>query len=226
MFGSPAPDRRERGPGGEGRGSHIWPRRQILPTLRNVEQESVVVESGAKGVVVAPVVKMLKTWLKENPGAHVEGLREEDTRFFGYARVLATEYYDLDTYHRFVQAAHRHVFGGSEDGARMMGAGAAQTTLGGVYQVFLIQGDPARTLSAAPRMWSAHYRGSEAKVDLTASGARVSILGYGPMPPVMQKINVAWLEECVRMAGASGIRSIPRQSGRDFFVDMTWSRPR
>lgn len=182
-------------------------------------------ESGAKGVVVAPVVKMLKTWIKENPGVRVEGLRDEDARFFGFERVLATEYYDLDTYHRLVAAAHRHVFGGSDEGAQMMGIGAAQTSLGGVYQVFLFPGDPARTLSASPRMWSAHYRGSAAKVDLNAEGAAVSILGYGPMPAVMQKINVAWLEECVRMAGATNIRSIARTVAADFFVDMKWTKP-
>ena len=185
-----------------------------------------MVESGAKGVVVAPVVKMLKRWKKENPTAELEGLHDEDARFFGFQRVLATEYYDLETYHRLVTAAHRHVFGGSDEGARMMGMGAAQTTLGGVYQVYLIQGDPARTLSSSPRMWSTHYRGSSAKVDLNPEGAAVSILGYGSMPPVMQKINVAWLEECVRMAGAWSIRSVARTEGSDFFVDMIWSLPR
>ncbi len=183
-------------------------------------------DSGAKGVIVAPIVKLLRRWIKEHPTEQLpDALLDVDkARFLGFDRVLATEWYDLDTYHRLIAATHRTVFGGTDAGAVMMGVGAAQASLTGVYRVFLIEKDPVRTLSASPRMWAAHYRGSTAEVEFTDHGAVVSIRNY-PMPPLMQQINIAWLEACVRMAGASKTRSVGRLVGADVIVDMTWTPP-
>jgi hypothetical protein len=178
----------------------------------------------AKGVVLAPMVAALKRAVKEEGIDVVSGLDPGDLEAVRYARILATGYYSLDFYHRVVVAAHEHAWGGGEAGAKQMGADAAQDALKGHYAAFLRERDPARTLMAAPRLWAAHYRGSTNEVTpLGATGLRIHVRGYGPMPPVLQIINRSWVETCVQIAGGRGIRATSNDGPEGFAVEVFWS---
>jgi hypothetical protein len=157
----------------------------------------------------------------------VPGLSADDLDLIRYERVLATAYYPLDLYHRVTLAAHELGWGGGDDGARQMGIDAANDALRGVYRVFLAEGDPARTLSAAPRIWSIHYRGSTATTTpLGDDAVRIHIRDYGPMPRVLQLINLAWTAECARIAGASDASSDGVDGDDGFVAHVRWRQAR
>jgi serine/threonine-protein kinase len=181
-------------------------------------------EPAAKGVVIAPIVAQLKVTMKERGLSTVPGLLDDDLTALRYHRVLATEFYSLDFYHRVTSAAHEVCWGGTDDGARRMGHAAAEHALMGVYRVFFHPGDPMRTLRAAPKLWTAHYRGSFAQVEtLEGTGLRVIIRDYGPMPAALQTINLAWVVACARLAGAQDARGTGHERADAFVAEIRWS---
>jgi serine/threonine protein kinase len=181
--------------------------------------------SAAKGVVVAPMVARLKHVMREKGLTEVPALLPDDLRLIRYERVLATAYYPLDLYHRVIAAAHVVGWGGDDAGARQMGVDAATDALRGVYRVFLTEGDPERTLSTAPRVWAAHYRGSSAGFAVLApQTVQVTIRDYGPMPRVLQLINLAWTETCARLAGADDATATGAEVDGSFVATIRWTR--
>jgi hypothetical protein len=181
-------------------------------------------EAAAKGVVLAPMVARLKQVMKQQGLSTVPGLSDADLQWLRYQRVLATAYYPLDLYHRIVEAAHVVGWGGDDEGARQMGIAAATDALRGVYRVFLTEGDPARTLLTAPRIWGTHYRGSSAEcARLGPCAVRVSIRDYGPMPRALQLINLAWTETCARIAGAESAEASGLEDAGGFHATVRWS---
>jgi serine/threonine-protein kinase len=181
-------------------------------------------DAAAKGVVLAPMVARLKQVMKQRGLSTVPGLSDADLQWLRYQRVLATAYYPLDLYHRIVEAAHVVGWGGRDEGARQMGVAAATDALRGVYRVFLTEGDPARTLLTAPRMWGTHYRGSSAECARPGPNVvRITIRDYGPMPRALQTINLAWTETCARLAGAEGAEASGVEDAAGFHATVRWS---
>jgi hypothetical protein len=181
-------------------------------------------QPAAKGVVLAPMVAALKRAMKDKGLDGVAGLLPGDLEAVRYARILATGYYSLDFYHRVVIAAHEHAWGGGEAGAKQMGFDAAMDALKGHYVAFLREGDPGRTLSAAPKLWAAHYRGSMSEITLLGTtGIRIHVRGYGPMPQVLQLINRSWAEACVKITGGRDIRATSNDGPDGFVVEVFWA---
>lgn len=170
------------------------------------------------------MVAALKRAMKDKGLDVVAGLLPGDLEAVRYTRILATGYYSLDFYHRVTIAAHELAWGGGDAGARQMGIDAAHDALKGHYVAFLREGDPARTLMAAPRLWVAHYRGSTSEVTaLGTGGIRIHVRGYGPMPPVLQVINRSWAEACVKLTGGRDVRATSNDGPDGFVVEVFWT---
>jgi hypothetical protein len=186
--------------------------------------DAIAGQPAAKGVVVGPMVAALKRALRDKGQDAAAGLLPGDLEAVRYARILATGYYALDFYHRVVVAAHEHAWGGGDAGAKQMGIDAATDALKGHYVAFLREGDPSRTLSAAPKLWAAHYRGSTCETTpLGNNGLRIHVRGYGPMPPVLQVINRSWAEACVKLTGGRDVRATANDGADGFIVEVFWT---
>jgi uncharacterized protein (TIGR02265 family) len=122
--------------------------------------------------------------------------------------VLASSWYPMDAFLRFMQEARRQLSAREPDVVRNMGRASADYGVTGVYKVFFKVGSPQFIISRATRVFSSYYdTGRIAVVESRDGRAVVEVSGLeGSAPEFCQRI-LGWMERTIELAGAKGLRS-------------------
>jgi uncharacterized protein (TIGR02265 family) len=139
--------------------------------------------------------------------AVVAALPESDRRSLGHG-VLASSWYPMETFLRFMQEAERQLGSREKDLVRMMGRASCEYGVTGVYRVFFKVGSPEFIISRAARVFSSYYDSGELRI--AESGPRRAVAELdgleGGAPQFCERI-FGWMQRTLEMAGAKNLRS-------------------
>jgi hypothetical protein len=122
--------------------------------------------------------------------------------------VLASSWYPMPAFLRFMQEAKRQLGSGEPDVIRNMGRASCDYGVTGVYKIFFKVGSPEFVIGRATRVFSSYYdTGQITVVDSRDGRAVVEVSGLeGSAPEFCERIY-GWMQRTLEMAGAKGLRS-------------------
>jgi hypothetical protein len=161
-----------------------------------------------KGTAVQSSLRYVRERFGEDPLARViEALPEGDRAAFGHG-VLASSWYEMDAFLRFMQEAERQLRTQEPDVVRKMGRASCEYGVTGVYKIFFKVGSPEFVISRATRVFTSYYDTGELKIVESGPGrAVVELTGLeGGAPQFCERIY-GWMQRTLEMAGARNLRS-------------------
>jgi uncharacterized protein (TIGR02265 family) len=123
------------------------------------------------------------------------------------AGVLASSWYPMPLFLRFMQEAEQQLSPKEPDVIRRMGAASAEYGIRGVYKIFFRMGSPEFIIGRAARVFGSYYDTGRIEVVETGPGRAVlDLSGFSGAPQFCERI-LGWMEKTVQMAGAKNLRA-------------------
>ncbi len=122
--------------------------------------------------------------------------------------ILASSWYPMEAFLRFMQEAERQLGTQEADVVRRMGRASCDYGVTGVYKIFFKLGSPEFIIARAARVFSSYYDTGELRIAETARGRAVAELsGFeGGAPQFCERI-FGWMQRTLELAGARNLRS-------------------
>lgn len=121
--------------------------------------------------------------------------------------VLASSWYPMPLFLRFMQEAERQLAAQESAVIRRMGRASADYGIKGVYRIFFKLGSPEFIIGRAARVFGSYYdTGQIAVVESRAGRAVLDLTGFSGAPQFCERI-LGWMEQTVELAGARDLRS-------------------
>lgn len=131
----------------------------------------------------------------------------DDERKVLDAGILASSWYPMPLFLRFMREAERQLAAQEDSVIRRMGAASAEYGIKGVYKIFFKMGSPEFVIGRAARVFGSYYDSGRIEVVETRAGRAVLDLhGFEGAPQFCERI-LGWMEKTVQMAGARDLRS-------------------
>jgi len=161
-----------------------------------------------KGTAVQSSMRYVQERFGEGALAGViEALPEADRKAFGHG-ALASSWYGMDAFLRFMQEAERQLGTQEPDVVRRMGRASCDYGVTTVYRIFFKVGSPEFIISRAARVFSSYYDSGELRIAESGPGRAVAeLVGLeGGAPQFCERI-FGWMQRTLELAGAKGLRS-------------------
>jgi len=161
-----------------------------------------------KGTAVQSSLRYVQERFGDAPLAGVlAALPETDRQALGQG-VLASSWYPMGTFLRFMQEAERQLAAQEPDVVRKMGRASCDYGITTVYKIFFKVGSPEFIISRAARVFSSYYDTGELRIVETGPGlAVVDLVGFeGGAPQFCERI-LGWMQRTLELAGAKNLRS-------------------
>lgn len=122
--------------------------------------------------------------------------------------VLASSWYEVDTFRRFMVEAERQLGEKEPDVVRRMGRFSCDQGITGVYKIFFRLGSPEFIIGRAARVFSSYYDTGELRIVETRPGRAVGeLVGFeGGAPQFCERI-FGWMQQTLERAGARNLRA-------------------
>ena len=162
------------------------------------------------GVAFVDTVKFLKNYERTHGPVALNG----EARAVLATRVLASEWYPVETFHALLAGLDKAVFKGSEQRALELGA-TRGTALRGAQNAYVKPGDPLNSVLAMRHAWRAHYDFGALTAEITSEGAVMfTVEDYPDIPMTHALITAGWGVGAARAAGS--------QSASAEIVERPW----
>lgn len=161
-----------------------------------------------KGTAVQASLRYVRERFGDDALARVvEALPEADRAAFGHG-ALASSWYGMDGFLRFMQEAEKQLHAQEPDVVRRMGRASCDYGLTTVYKIFFKVGSPEFIISRAAHVFSSYYDTGELRIVESGPGRAVAELaGFeGGAPQFCDRI-FGWMQRTLELAGAKGLRS-------------------
>ena len=161
-----------------------------------------------KGTAVQSSLRYVRERFGEDSLARViEALPETDRKAFGHG-VLASSWYGMDAFLRFMQEAERQLRAQEPDVIRRMGRASCEYGVTGVYKIFFKVGSPEFIISRAARVFSSYYDSGELRIAESGTKRVVAELAglEGGATQFCERIY-GWMQRTLELAGAKNLRS-------------------
>jgi hypothetical protein len=161
-----------------------------------------------KGTAVQSSLRYVRERFGEGPLARVlEALPEGDRQALGHG-ILASSWYGMDAFLRFMQEVERQLGAQEPDVVRKMGRASCDYGVTGVYKIFFKVGSPEFIISRAARVFSSYYDTGELRIVESAPRQVAAELAglQGGAPQFCERI-FGWVQRTRELAGAKGLRS-------------------
>ena len=161
-----------------------------------------------KGTAVESSLRYVRERFGEAALARViEALLPDDRAAFGQG-VLASSWYGMDRFLRFMQEAEKQLRAQEPDVVRRMGRASCDYGITTVYKIFFKMGSPEFIISRGARVFSSYYDTGELRVVESGPGRAVAeLLGFeGGAPQFCDRI-FGWMQRTLELSGAKGLRS-------------------
>jgi uncharacterized protein (TIGR02265 family) len=158
--------------------------------------------ASVKGTAVDASLRYVRERFGEAALAAILGaLPAEDRAALGPG-VLASSWYPMDAFLRFMQEAERQVGPQEPDVVRRMGRTSSEYSLKGVYKVFFKFGSPEFIISRAAGVFGSYYdTGEMTVVDSAAKHAVIELAAFAGAPQFCERVY-GWMERTLELAGA------------------------
>ena len=136
----------------------------------------------------------------------VAALPEGDRR--SLESVLASSWYDVDTFRRFMVETERQLAAQEPDVVRRMGRFSCDQGITTVYRIFFKLGSPEFIIGRAARVFSSYYDTGELRIVESGPGRAVGeLVGFeGGAPQFCERI-FGWMQQTLERAGARNLRA-------------------
>jgi hypothetical protein len=136
----------------------------------------------------------------------VAALPESDRR--SLESVLASSWYDVDTFRRFMVETERQLAAREPDVVRRMGRFSCDQGITTVYRIFFKLGSPEFIIGRAARVFSSYYDTGELRIVESGPGRAVGeLVGFeGGAPQFCERI-FGWMQQTLERAGARNLRA-------------------
>lgn len=161
-----------------------------------------------KGTAVQSSLRYVKERFGEGALARViEALPEEDRKALGHG-ILASSWYEMGAFLRFMQEAERQLAAQEPDVVRKMGRASCDYGVTTVYRIFFKVGSPEFIISRGTRVFSSYYDSGELRIVDSGPGRAVAeLVGLqGGAPQFCDRI-FGWMQRTLELAGAKNLRS-------------------
>lgn len=155
----------------------------------------------AKGLNLAPLVKLLKGWRRRTGADAIPGIPEAHAHLVGGERILSSSWYPMDGFLAVLEAVHTLVLGGTDEGIVILGRGGAEAAYGQGHAAYL-KATPAETMRIFERTWRANFDFGTVETELGADEAIHTFRGYRDIGASHGKIHLGWFPRMLEMAGA------------------------
>jgi hypothetical protein len=159
-----------------------------------------------KGTAVQSSIQYVREKFGEGPLARiVAALPEADRRTL--ESVLASAWYDVELFRRFMVEAARQLGTQQPDVLRRMGRYSCDQGITTVYKIFFKLGSPEFIIGRAARVFSSYYDTGELQILETRPGRCLAELrGFeGGAPQFCERI-FGWMQRTLELAGAKNLR--------------------
>lgn len=160
-----------------------------------------------KGTAVVASIRYVTERFGDEALRRILRFLPDDDRQTLEAGVLASSWYPMSLFLRFMQEAEQQLSSQEPDLIRRMGAASAEYGIRGVYKIFFKIGSPEFIIGRAARVFGSYY--DTGRIEVVESGpgrAVLDLAGFEGAPQFCQRI-IGWMEKTVQMAGARNLRS-------------------
>lgn len=177
----------------------------------------------AKGTNLVLLVQVAKQGLESG---QIQQLGDEARKLLD-EQVLVSEWYPFEQFEALLEAVHEQMLGGSDQGAVAMGEANATEMLEGVHKIFVVAGDPLRTLKGISRIWSLYFDFGRVVVETTGDHtAKVRLEDYAGLRRCHGLVLLGWLKTAIRMSGSEltdvHIEQAPWEGTGELLVELGW----
>jgi uncharacterized protein (TIGR02265 family) len=161
-----------------------------------------------KGTAVNSSLRYVRERFGEETLARVlEALPEADRAAIG-AGVLASSWYPMAAFLRFMQEAERQLGAQEPDVLVKMGRASCDYGVTGVYRIFFKVGSPEFLVSRGAHVFSSYYDTGQMRVVEAAPGrAVVELTSFEGGAPQFCARLYGWMHRTLELAGARNLRS-------------------
>jgi len=132
-------------------------------------------------------------------------LPEADRAALGHG-VLASSWYPMAAFLRFMQEAERQLGPQESDLLRRMGRASSDYALRGIYKIFFKVGSPEFIIARAAPVFSSYYDTGQMKVVESVPGhAEMELIGFGGAREFCERVH-GWMERTLELSGARNVR--------------------
>ena len=122
--------------------------------------------------------------------------------------VLASSWYPMDAFLRFMQEAERQLGSRERDLTRRMGRTSSEYSIKGVYKAFFKFGSPEFIISRAAAVFGSYYDTGEMKVvESEGKHAVIELAAFAGAPQFCERVY-GWMERTLELAGAKSVRLV------------------
>ena len=160
-----------------------------------------------KGTAVVAAVRYVSEWFGASGLLGVLGALPADDRRVLEGGVLASSWYPMPLFLRFMQGAEKQLGAKEPDLVRRMGRASADYGVKTVYKIFFKVGSPEFIIGRAARVFGSYYdTGSLTVVETRSGRAVLDLAGFEGAPQFCERIR-GWMERTVELAGAKNLRA-------------------
>ncbi|MCG8458966.1 MAG: DUF2378 family protein [Holophagales bacterium] len=150
-------------------------------------------------------------------------LLDEDLRHYLGERVLVASWYPEEDHVRLMKVVAQLYAQPGKDVWQWMGVQTARMDLRELYASMVAQGRPQETLKRFPALWRLYRTAGRAEVQTLGSRRGiVRLYDYPFLCPEIERLLGGYLEEALRLSGASEISAQVTSPGRPVGPPVIW----
>ena len=181
-----------------------------------------------KGATIKEAVTQIKTRAGDQAFQKILGLLDEDTRKMFEGEIIASTWYPLDNYARFLEVEVRVLANGREEVITRGAEVANERSLRGIYKAFVKVGSPEYVMERIAAVHTTYFQGVSVDVQLPEPRkALIKYTGFEKQHRIMGFAIIGFFKKALEISGAKDVVihfSTPIEDGKGYSeLSISWS---
>jgi hypothetical protein len=157
-----------------------------------------------KGATIKEAVTEIKTHAGDQAFQKVLGFLDEDTRRIFEGEIIASTWYPLDNYARFLEVEVRVLANGREEVVTRGAEAANERSLRGIYKAFVKVGSPEYVIERIAAVHTTYFQGVSVDVQLPEPRkALIKYTGFEKQHRIMGFAIIGFFNKALELSGAN-----------------------
>ncbi len=181
-----------------------------------------------KGSAIRDTVRAIRKRSGDEEYGRILSTLDEEARALLGGDIVATNWYPLDPFLRFLEADLRETAGGDEAALIERTEALIERQLRGIYRLFVRLGSPEFVLKRISIVHQTYYRGVDLETTSLAPGRAVlRYTGFEPRHRLVGYSLIGFFRKALHISGAKDVQAsftVPIEAGRGYAeLVVTWS---
>ena len=181
-----------------------------------------------KGATIREAVTQIKTHAGDQAFQKILGFLDEDTRKIFEGEIIASTWYPLDNYARFLEVEILVLANGREEVVTRGAEAANERSLRGIYKAFVKVGSPEYVIERIAAVHATYFQGVPIEVQLQGHGkALIKYMGFQKQHRIMGFAIIGFFKKALELSGANDAViyfTTPIEEGREYAeLSIAWS---